>query len=153
MIEFKIVKKKKNCKFKWCCYMYNNDHYHVYVRCLMSVHQYHIHTNMSYCKFLYSLYMYMYLKLSLLKPQDSFSEFDNFFPLIFRKCRKSSENTIRPSCNCFEWHIVMQYCPVVNYHYVHVGLHNLWQSVRGDSKHFYVNLDISWKWKHFWANC
>ena len=25
----------------------------------------------------------------------------NFF-LIFRKCRKSSESTIRPSCNCFE---------------------------------------------------
>ena len=24
------------------------------------------------------------------------------FFLIFRKCRKSSENTIRPSCNCFE---------------------------------------------------
>ena len=42
----------------------------------------------------------------------------------------------------------MQYCPVAKYHYVH----NLWQSVRGDSKHFDV-LDISWKWKHFWANC
>ena len=41
------------------------------------------------------------------------------FFLIFRKCRKSSEITIRPSCNCFEWHIVMQYCPVANYHYVH----------------------------------
>ena len=28
-----------------------------------------------------------------LKPQDSFGELDKFF-LIFRKCRKSSENTI-----------------------------------------------------------
>ena len=25
----------------------------------------------------------------------------------------------------------MQYCPMANYHYVH----NLWQSVRGDSEH------------------
>ena len=37
---------------------------------------------------------------------------------------------------------------MANYHYVH----NLWQSVRGDSKHFYV-LVISWKLKHFGANC
>ena len=28
----------------------------------------------------------------------------------------------------------MQYRPVANYHYVH----NVWQSVWGDSKHFYV---------------
>ena len=37
---------------------------------------------------------------------------------------------------------------MANYHYVH----NLWQSVRGHSKHFDA-FDISWKWKHFWANC
>ena len=37
---------------------------------------------------------------------------------------------------------------MANYHYVH----NLWQSVWGDSKHFYV-LAIFWKWKHFGANC
>ena len=30
-----------------------------------------------------------------------------FFFLIFKKFRKSSENTIRPSFNCFEWHIVL----------------------------------------------
>ena len=46
-----------------------------------------------------------------LKPQDSVGDFDNKKFLIFRKCMKSSENTIRPSCNCFEIHIVMQYCP------------------------------------------
>ena len=60
-----------------------------------------------------------------------------FFFLILRKCRKSLENTVRPSCNCFEWHtcIVMQYCPMANCHYVH----NLWRIVRGgDSKHCYV---------------
>ena len=69
------------------------------------------------------------------------------FCLIFRECRESSESTIKSSCNCFEWHIVMQNCPVANYHYVH----NLWQSVRRDSKHFYV-LFIFWKWQHFRAN-
>ena len=69
----------------------------------------------------------------------------NFF-LIFRKCRKSSENTIRPSCNCFEWHTAMQYCPMANYHmYITYG-----KVFEGDSKHFYV-LVISWKWKHFGA--
>ena len=56
-------------------------------------------------------------KTKILKPQDSFGEFNSIFFLIFRKCRKSSENTIRPSCNCFEWHILLQYCPVANYHY------------------------------------
>ena len=79
---------------------------------------------------------YLSPKFSALKPQDSFGEFDSFFFLIFRKCRKSSENTIRPSCNCFEWHIVMQYCTVANYQYVH----NLWQSVRGTPIFFF-----SWK--------
>ena len=68
--------------------------------------------------------------------------------LIFRKCRKSSENTIKSSCNCFEWHIVMQYCPVTNYH----NVHNLWQSVRGEFENFCVWV-IFWKWKHFGANC
>ena len=83
-----------------------------------------------------------------LKPQDSFGEFGNFFFfLIFRKCRKSSENTIRPSCKCLEWHIVMQYCPMVNYY----DVHNQWQSVRGDSEHLYVFV-IFKKWKHFEAN-
>ena len=62
----------------------------------------------------------------VLKPQDSFGELKKKI-LIFRKCRKSSENTIRPSCNRVEWHIVMQYCTMANYHYIH----NLWQSVRG----------------------
>ena len=51
-------------------------------------------------------------KIVLVKSQN--------FLLIFRKCRKSSENTIRSSFNCFEWHIVMQYCPVANYHCVHI---------------------------------
>ena len=88
------------------------------------------------------------MAIRVLKPQD-IQEIQEFFFLIFRKCRKSSENTIRSSCNCFEWHIVMQYCPVANYHYVH----NLWESVRGpDSEHFYV-LVIFWKWKHFGVNC
>ena len=47
---------------------------------------------------------------------------------IFRKCRKSSENTIRSSCNCFEWHtcIVMQYCLVAK----------PMTKCLGDSKHF-----------------
>ena len=94
--------------------------------------------------FIFTIYQNYTLAL---KPQDSFGEFNNFF-LIFRKCGKSSENTIRPSCNCLEWHTVMQYCPMANYHYVH----NLWQSVQGDSEHFYV-LVIYWKWKHFGANC
>ena len=76
------------------------------------------------------------LVLHELKPQDSFGEFEGKKILIFRKCRKSSENTIRPSCNCFECHTVMQYCPMANYHYIHV--HNPWQSVWGDSKHIYV---------------
>ena len=84
----------------------------------------------------------------LLKPKDSFGEFQFFFFLIIRKFRKLSENTTRHSCNCVEWHIVLQYCTVANYHYVH----NLWQSIRGDSKHFDV-LVISRKWKHFKANC
>ena len=88
------------------------------------------------------------ISIHVLKPQDSFGEFEEKKFLIFRNCRKSSENTIRPSCNCLDWHILMQYCPMANYHYVH----NLWQSVRGDSKHSYVLL-ISWKWKHFGANC
>ena len=74
---------------------------------------------------------HVYYLPELLKPQYSFGEFNNFF-LIFRKCRKSSENTIGPSCNCFELHSVMQYCPVANYLYVH----NLWQSVRGGLRTF-----------------
>ena len=61
-----------------------------------------------------------------LKPQDSFGECNTFF-FTFKMCSKSSESTIRPSCNCFESHIIMQYCPVVNYHYVH----NLSQSFYG----------------------
>ena len=36
-------------------------------------------------------------------------------------------------------HIVMQYCPVANYHYVH----NLWQSVRGTPNIFFLNGSIS----------
>ena len=85
---------------------------------------------------------------SRLKPQDSFGEFNNFFSWSSESARHLSENTIRPSCNCLEWHIVMQYCPMANYHYVH----NLWQIVRGDSENIYV-LIISCKWKHFGANC
>ena len=54
------------------------------------------------------------LIIFILKPQDSFGEFKKKKKLIFRKCRKSSDNTIRSSYNCFEWHIVMQYCPVAN---------------------------------------
>ena len=34
-----------------------------------------------------------------LKPQDSFGELDK----LFLKCSILSENTIKPSCNCFEW--------------------------------------------------
>ena len=43
-----------------------------------------------------------------------FGEFNKFYFLIFTKCRKSSESTIRPSCNYFECHNVTQYCPVAN---------------------------------------
>ena len=82
-----------------------------------------------------------------LKPQGSFGEFYKKF-LDLQKVQEIIRKHHRPSCNCFEWHFVMQYCPVANYHYVH----NLWQSVRGDSEHFYVFV-ISWKWKHFGANC
>ena len=60
------------------------------------------------------------------------------FLLIFRKCRISTENTIRPSCNCLNdnilYYIVTHYCPVAYYHYVH----NLWQSVWGNSEHIFV---------------
>ena len=39
-----------------------------------------------------------------LKPQDSFGEIrrKKVIFLIFKKYRKSSKNTIRPSWNCFE---------------------------------------------------
>ena len=56
-----------------------------------------------------------------LKPQvwqDSFGEFNkNFLDLYFLESAGNHQKTpcIRPSCNCFEWHIVMQYCPVANY--------------------------------------
>ena len=62
-----------------------------------------------------------------------FGEFNQFYFLIFTKCRKSSESTIRPSCNYFECHNVTQYCPVANiiimhtYRLTYIGL---WQSVR-----------------------
>ena len=36
--------------------------------------------------------------------EDSFGEFDNFF-LDLQKVQEII--TIKPSCNCFEWHIVM----------------------------------------------
>ena len=76
-----------------------------------------------WCFFRRSVYIYVYSHNIVLVTS-------RIFFLVFRKCSESSENTIRSSCNyCFEWHIVMQYCPVANYHYAH----NLWQSVRGDS--------------------
>ena len=70
------------------------------------------------------------------KPQDSFGEFNKLFLDLQKVQEIIKKTTIRPSCNRLEWHIVfvMQYCPMANYHYVH----NLWQRVRGDSKHFYV---------------
>ena len=82
------------------------------------------------------------LWLRNLKPQDSFGEFNNFF-LCLQKVQKIIRKhhqtflqlfwmtccpTMLPNCP------TMQYCPMANYHYVH----NLWQSVRGDSEHFYV---------------
>ena len=82
-----------------------------------------------------------------LKPQDSFGEFNKTFSWSTESAGNHQKNTTRHSCNCFDWHMVMQHCAVANYHYVH----NLWQSVRGDSEHLYV-LIISWKWKHFGAN-
>ena len=45
------------------------------------------------------------------KPQDSFGEFDKIFQKSSESAGNHQKNTIRPSCNCFEWHIVMQYCP------------------------------------------
>ena len=69
-----------------------------------------------------------------LKPQDSFGKFDNFF-LDLPESAGNHQKT--PSdLPAIVWNdiIVMQYCPMANYHYVH----NLWQSVRGDSEHFYV---------------
>ena len=42
-----------------------------------------------------------------LKPQDSFGGFNNFFFSIFRKYTKPSESTIKPTENCFEWHVLM----------------------------------------------
>ena len=52
-----------------------------------------------------------------------------FFFLDLQKVQEIIRKHHQTSCNCLEWHIVMQYCPMANYHYVHV--HNLWQSVRG----------------------
>ena len=68
-----------------------------------------------------------------LKPQDSFGEFNN-------KNSWSSENVGNhqktPSdLPAIVLNDILQcnyYCPVANYHHVH----NLWQSVRGDSEHF-----------------
>ena len=40
----------------------------------------------------------------------------------------------------------MQYCPMANYHYVH----NLWQSVQGDSEHFFV-VGYFLKMEAFWS--
>ena len=56
---------------------------------------------------LITLCVWLVVHYSYLKPQDSFGESTFFFFLIFRKCRKSSENNIKPSCNCFE------YCNVI----------------------------------------
>ena len=66
--------------------------------------------------FLSKFWMFIAKKYSTFNEFIFFSEYSvwwirQVFFLIFRKCRKSSENTIRPSCNCFEIHIVMQYCP------------------------------------------
>ena len=80
----------------------------------------------------------MSMFLLTLKPQDSFGE--------FRKCRKSSENTSRSSCNCFELHTVMQYCPVANYHYVH----NLWQECSGGPQTF-LCFGYFLKMEAFWS--
>ena len=43
-----------------------------------------------------------------LKPQDRFGVFDKKKILIFRKYTKPSESTIKPTENCFEWHVQMQ---------------------------------------------
>ena len=75
---------------------------------------------------------FLEIKKKLLNSPKYLLVTSTIFFLIFRKCRKSSENTIRPSCNCLEWHIVMAICPKANCHYVH----NLWQSLRRDSEHF-----------------
>ena len=84
---------------------------------------------------------------SILKPQDSFGEFYKFF-LDLQKVQEIMKKHNQTFLQLFG----MTYCNAIlhngSYHYVH----NLWQSVRGDSEHFYV-LVISWKWKHFEANC
>ena len=85
--------------------------------------EYHIHTWTNFSQIIYCdgsfCNLHCYHMKTELKPQDSYGEIEEKKFLIFRQCRKSSESTIRPSCNCLEWHIVMQYCPMVNYHYVY----------------------------------
>ena len=60
-----------------------------------------------------------------LKPQDSFGESNNIF-LDLQKVQEIIRKHRQTFPQCFEWHIVMQHCPVANYHYVH----NLWQRLR-----------------------
>ena len=70
------------------------------------------------------------------KPQDSFGEFDKFFQKSSESAGNHQKNTIRPSCNCFEWHI---YCnAILPNGKLSLCTYNLWQSVRGDSEHFHV---------------
>ena len=94
------------------------------------------------CIMIQSVSEYIYV----LKPQDSFGEFERRKKILQRVLeiiRKHHQTFLQ----LFLMTYLMHYCPMANYHYVH----NLWQSVRGDSKHFV--LVISWKWKHFGANC
>ena len=86
-----------------------------------------------------------------LKPQDSFGEFDK----KFLDLQKVQEIIIK-HCQTFLQLFWMSYCNATlpSGKSSLCSLHNLhvWQSVRGDSEHFYF-LVISWKWKHFGANC
>ena len=75
--------------------------------------------------------LYQYPRLSL-KPQYSLGEFKKNSFWFSESAGNHQKHTIRPSCNCFEWHIIMQYCPVANYH----DVHNLWQSVSGGMRTF-----------------
>ena len=68
-----------------------------------------------------------------LKPQDSFGEFNNSFSLSSESAGNHQKHH-QTFQQLFGMMIVMQYCPVAKYHYVH----NLWQSVRGDTENFYV---------------
>ena len=120
------------CKIVWLlklhsCFLFNMCICHSFFECTFNLTE---------------IFRRKHFDYKFLKPQDSLGEFKIFCFLIFRKCRKSLQYIIRPSCNCFEWHIVMQYCPVANYHYVH----NLWQSVQGTP-----NIYIFWLFPENWS--